>query len=252
MQKPIQNQLEEIRNLEAEYQSVLNKYEIEKLALKAKYIRELKEIMDQRSLLIKKLSDMQNNTKFWMKVLLNSNSTKNMINPKDLEVLKHLNNVEVLYTDTGLKNLKIIFDFEPNEYFSNTYLEKEYFFSDDNLIESINSTKIQWKNGKNYFSEKVKKKIKNKKTNEIKEIEIPKNSPSFFNFFYDFDFPNKSDLKKLSVMKEKEFFEFLDEEYQLIYELKDEILPFASEYYVGVIQDNELYADYLEKNITEL
>lgn len=56
----------------------------------------------------------------------------------------------------------MIFEFEENEYFTNTLLEKTYNISKELLLTSITSTKIDWKEGKNISSKKVTKNMKNK------------------------------------------------------------------------------------------
>lgn len=251
LEEPIKNQIELIRATEIEYQKILLNYESEKLLLKKKFLRSIEEIFNKRQKEIQILSTMQNNIHFWMKVLLNSNCTYNKINKNDMKVLKYLNNIDILYSNEELKNIKIRFHFDENEFIKNPILEKEYLMTDDNLIEKITSTKIEWKNKKSLFENKIIRKIKNKKTNEIKEIEEYKNLPSFFNFFYTMQFPKKNEIKNLSFHKEKDLAEFLDEEYETINELKNEILPHASEYFIGINQDNEIYQNYLEQKLAE-
>jgi nucleosome assembly protein 1-like 1 len=56
----------------------------------------------------------------------------------------------------------LIFEFEKNEYFTNTLLEKTYFISEELLLKEIISTKIDWIEGKNISVKKVTKTMKNK------------------------------------------------------------------------------------------
>lgn len=56
----------------------------------------------------------------------------------------------------------MIFEFEANDYFTNSKLEKVYHVSKDLLIEKIESTPIEWKEGKNMCVKKVTKTLKNK------------------------------------------------------------------------------------------
>ena len=49
-----------------------------------------------------------------------------------------------------------------NEYLKNTKLEKSYTISKEYLLEKIESTKVEWKEGKNISAKKVTKKMKNK------------------------------------------------------------------------------------------
>ena len=56
-------------------------------------------------------------------------------------------------------------------------------------------------------------------------------------------------IKEISISKEKNLGEFLDKEYEILSIFKNEIIPYASEYYVGIIQDFQDFDAYLDKNI---
>jgi len=56
----------------------------------------------------------------------------------------------------------LVFEFSENEYFNNLKLEKSYTVSNEYLLEKIESSNIEWKEGKNISAKKVTKKIKNK------------------------------------------------------------------------------------------
>ena len=56
----------------------------------------------------------------------------------------------------------MVFEFSENEYFNNLKLEKSYTVSNEYLLEKIESSNIEWKEGKNISAKKVTKKIKNK------------------------------------------------------------------------------------------
>jgi len=58
----------------------------------------------------------------------------------------------------------LIFQFDKNEYFENTVLEKTYYISNELLLSNIVSSKINWKEGKNVSAKKVNKMMKNKST----------------------------------------------------------------------------------------
>lgn len=63
------------------------------------------------------------------------------------------------------------FRFEPNDYFTDTVLKKKYVVPKENVIEKIEGTTINWKEGKNITEKKVKKKSKNKKGKTTKTVE---------------------------------------------------------------------------------
>lgn len=62
----------------------------------------------------------------------------------------------------------MIFEFEPNEYFTNTIIEKTYNVTKELIIDNIQSTKIQWNEGKDITKKPVEKKIKNKSKGYIR------------------------------------------------------------------------------------
>ena len=54
------------------------------------------------------------------------------------------------------------FEFAENEYLNTLLIEKSYTISKEYLLEKIESTNIQWKEGKNISAKNVTKKMKNK------------------------------------------------------------------------------------------
>ena len=57
----------------------------------------------------------------------------------------------------------MIFEFSANEFFHNTILEKHYhLIKEEMLIQKIESTKINWKEGKSLVNKNTKKTMKNK------------------------------------------------------------------------------------------
>lgn len=252
LDKNNKDQIETIKNLENESQKLFDEYEKEIAEIKEKYIKKNEELIAKRKEEIEKLNVLnKKQVNFWFKVLVNDKITNEIITQKDYDVLKFLTNIRLEYIDKEFKNFKLIFEFEKNEYFSNEFLEKQYFFSEDKLISQIISTEIKWKENKNYSQKKIKKIYKNKKTGKTKEIELNSPSPTFFNFFCNITIPNKKQIASLSFKEEKELGEILDKEYEIAEEIKNELLPHASEYYVGIKQDIEEYSHYLEKNFND-
>lgn len=58
-------------------------------------------------------------------------------------------------------------------------------------------------------------------------------------------------MKKLDYETEKQLGSQLDFEYALGFELIDDIIPYATEYFVGVIHDGEEFTDYLMEQSTK-
>jgi nucleosome assembly protein 1-like 1 len=100
---------------------------------------------------------------FWLKCLQNTEQFGSLINEKDKEILKHLNDITVDFDETG--SFKLHFHFSPQKYFDHTILTREFILDSQKLaISKISSTKIEWKSEDlNPTIEKKKKKIKNSK-----------------------------------------------------------------------------------------
>jgi nucleosome assembly protein 1-like 1 len=109
---------------------------------------------------------------FWLTALRNHDMFSEAISEDDEEALKYLEDIvyEPLADEAGSFVLK--FHFKENPYFTNEVLEKTYHISGDDedevVCESVDSSEIHWKEGKNLI-EKA----------EAKDAE----NPSFFTFF---------------------------------------------------------------------
>ena len=238
-----------IRQLEKENENYLHEMEKEINQIKLKYSSKTQEILNIRNKEIDTLNKIKEDINFWFKVLVNNKNTNNLINERDYPVLKNLININYEYIDRDINKIKLIFEFSENEFFNNKILEKQYNLSNDGLIETIISSNIEWKKDKDYTKNIIKKKIKNKQTGELITKEINDPLPSFFNFFFNYTFPDNKKIKEISISQEKNLGEFLDKEYEILSIFKNEIIPYASEYYVGIIQDFQDFDAYLDKNI---
>lgn len=113
---------------------------------------------------------------------------------------------------------------------------------DKGILDKSLATKIEWKDGCNPTIKKMKKKKKGKKVNvEVKQ-------DSFFNFFTDIDPENTESKVKPEGGdddeendEENDELDKLQEELDLGEQFKDDLVPLALEYYLGVIDisDNE-------------
>lgn len=80
-------------------------------------------------------------------------------------------------------------------------------------------------------------------------MDIETCDPSFFNFFCNLSLPTQDQMKLLSSEKEKSLADALNDEYNLMKELIEDIIPHAIEYYVGVVHDNEEFDEYFRNNL---
>ena len=175
---------------------------------------------------------------FWYKVLLNNQDI--MINEKDKEVLKKLKLIKCTPEENG--NFTLEFFFEPNDYFSNEVLKREFILDEDYDIKEIKSDEIQWKSDNmNTTIELKQKKVKNKRTKQVKTITKKEKIPSFFSSFKHFEKKEGDNKEEKDEEDEDEEAEELtiEDEYDLALQFKEEIIPYAIEYYLGIADDED-------------
>ena len=243
--------LTDIRKTETASSELMESFYKDLRKLKQSYYKQREVHFASRNELLQQLPSINSKPiRFWLKALINSKATSDMITEDDWLPLENLVNIRFEYLDVETsESFKLVFEFKENEFFENKTLEKEYHLTDDKLIERIKSSEIQWKEGKNYAQRQVKKTFQNKKTNEIKVIDIDTLKPSFFNFFCNITLPKTQEqMKCMSYEEEKTLYERLDKEYEVANEIVDEIIPHASEYYCGCLQDIEEHTNYVEKH----
>lgn len=121
---------------------------------------------------------------YWQKVIINSRYFT--INDKDKTILKYIKNVNFVKLPEKIKDFRVDFIFQPNEFFTPEILSKTYEFGKDGNLKKAIGTEIEWKSkDKNPTVDKVKKKIKRGKKfiYETREEKID----SFFSFFIQVD-----------------------------------------------------------------
>ena len=177
---------------------------------------------------------------FWYKCLENCQDI--MINEKDKNVLKKLKLIKCTPEENG--NFTLEFFFEPNEYFENEVLKREFILDEDYDIKEIKSDEIKWKSDEvNPTIEIKQKKVKNKRTKQIKTVQKKEKIPSFFSSFKNLvkkDGDKAKDNEKDDDDDDEEGDEMtIEEEYDQALQFKEEIIPYAIEYYLGIADDGE-------------
>jgi len=175
---------------------------------------------------------------FWLKALKNSSQFGTIINKNDEKVLSHLQDILCDFKEDGSFTLDFIFS--QNEFFEHTTLHRNFILDKEKQsISKIESTKIDWKSEDlNPTIEKKKKKIKSKKKGgETKTVTKVEEVPSFFSFFKDYDINNLNKPDEDDEEEEEDEGEIIEEEYDLGLFIKEELIPYAIEYYLGIIKD---------------
>lgn len=187
------------------------------------------------------VNNIQNTTKgvsgFWLRAMLGQKSIARTIVEKDRPILQFLQDIrlELHEHDSGFT---LFFEFEPNSYFSDTVLIKKYHMSSNNVIEKCEGQEIKWNPGSD--PTKMKKKKKQKKGGKKTNVTVVVKCDSFFNFFEtvnadDHD-EHDHDHDDEDEDHEHGFGEKIDLDFELGQSFKDDLIPLALEYYLGVIE----------------
>ena len=158
-----------------------------------------------------------------------------LVKEKDEEILKHIRHVESERSDNP-KSLLVRFHFNQNEFFTNSELKLKVFYKgDEDEVEKIEGTEINWNEGKDPTKKKIKKKQKNKKTNETRTIVKTVDADSFFNVFQSRTAPDEN--ANLESEEENELHDKIDQALNLAEDVEDVLIPDALEYYLGLNDD---------------
>ena len=203
------------------------------------YYKVIDIFLEERKKLIEKSQFKEDN---WRICLSNSKPISNLITDEDYKVLKHLTNIDYQYNSQS-NSKTITFSFNKNDYFNNKTLSKTIKFNNDESISSINSDKINWKEGKDLTKAIEKREIINKKTNEKKYISEEIYLSSFFNFFCSIDLEALKE-KIQNSEEDKEIIERLVLEENVFKTIYSNLIPYSFEYFIGFPHDNNLVNEY--------
>lgn len=103
---------------------------------------------------------------FWLTAMKNHNSFAEIITDRDEAALKHLVDIRLEYLEK--LGFKLIFEFEPNEFFTNKTISKTYHYQNEGgyggefIYDHAEGDEIDWKDGKNLTVRIESKKQRNK------------------------------------------------------------------------------------------
>jgi nucleosome assembly protein 1-like 1 len=196
-------------------------------ALEFKYDQLYLPLYTQRSEIITRTPE------FWLKVIKNNPLTSTLVFEQDEQLLKHLVDIRH-FSEENSDNFTLEFHFSENTFIENKVLTKRYIMGSDDEPKKGEGTEIQWK-GTNLTQKvkKTKKRGKNKKAGiKIEEV------PSFFSFFK--TITDEDDEKDEHDEDEEEMGDTIEDDYEVACEFRDEIVPNAVYYYLGVRdEDND-------------
>ncbi|XP_015907755.1 nucleosome assembly protein 1-like 1 [Parasteatoda tepidariorum] len=189
---------------------------------------------------------------FWLTAFKNAPSIQEMIEEYDEPILKHLIDVKAT-TFADPMSFTLEFHFEPNEYFTNSVLTKEYglkcvpdpadvfSFEGPEIVKAKGCT-IDWKKGKNVTVKTIKKKQKHKARGAVRTVTKTVQNVSFFNFF-----SPPAVTENIEEMDE-ETQNILNNDFEVGNLLKDRVIPHAVLFFTG---ENMVDDDYDEEEDDE-
>lgn len=171
--------------------------------------------------------------------MLGHQSISKSIVEKDRPILAYLQDIELELHEKG-QGYTLKFIFEKNSYFEGTEIKKTFEQSKPNVIEKCIGTEINWTAGSDPTKEKKKKKVK-KAGGGKKTITKEVKCESFFNFFETIELKEKDEKSKKKDDSEEDddeddIGERMDADFDIGNDFKDDLIPLALEYYLGVIE----------------
>lgn len=177
---------------------------------------------------------------YWLKVFKGSLILKEEVKAHDEEALKALQKIEVVISEDPAKpnDFTLKFTFGPNECFENDVVIKEFTMKDERDCLKTECTEIKWKEGKNPTKKIVKKKQKNKKSGQSRTVAKEVDQESFFTFFRNMEAKEDEPQDDDDEEPEEEL-DHIDRHTDIGHTILEEILPYSSEYYLGVRKESQ-------------
>jgi len=191
---------------------------------------------------------------FWLTIFRNTEMLSSMLQAPDEPALKKLIDIKIIYEQEPM-SYTLEFHFEPNEYFTNTVLTKQYFlkskvdpeypftFEGPEIYKCVGCN-IEWQKGKNLTVKTIKRKQKHKARGAVRTVTKQVPADSFFNFFKP---PQVQDESKIDIEDQA----ILSTDFEIGHFLRARVIPKAALYYTGDIVDDDDDDDFDEEEEEE-
>ncbi|KAI4165811.1 MAG: hypothetical protein LQ342_000754 [Letrouitia transgressa] len=180
---------------------------------------------------------------FWLSAMKNQVSLAELITDRDEAALKLLTDVRMEYLEKP--GFRLIFEFAPNEFFTNKIVTKTYYYQEESgyggdfIYDHAEGDKIEWRGDRDLTVRVEAKKQRNKNTKQTRVVKKTIPTESFFNFFDPPKAPNGDDDAAVSDVEER-----LELDYQLGEDIKEKLIPRAIDWFTGeALQFEELDED---------
>ncbi|KNH06403.1 NAP-domain-containing protein [Perkinsela sp. CCAP 1560/4] len=203
---------------------------------------------------------------FWLHAMTKVPLIHLYTSERDKEALSHLMDIRcVTSAQSPSAGFTLSFEFSENPFFSETVLTKEYIKKScvpnglgEWYLADIKGSAITWKSNQvNLTVEEIRKKQRNKKTNEIRFTTIYQSCDSFFNFFATPKFPSSmrlvEDATAEEEMEDEELEDMIDEDWDIGLSIKESVIPRAVDFFTaGALSENDMEGeDFSEADFEE-
>ncbi|XP_012287265.1 nucleosome assembly protein 1-like 1 [Orussus abietinus] len=187
---------------------------------------------------------------FWLTIFKNISMLAEMVQEHDEPILKHLYDVKVIFLESNPMGFVLEFHFEPNEYFTNAVLTKEYlmkctpdkndpFSFEGPEIYKSKGCEIHWKKGKNVTVKTIVKNQKHKSRGATRTLTKIVQNDSFFNFFSPPVVPEDSEADL-----DEETQALITSDFEIGHYIRERIVPRAVFYFTGEgLEEEEDYEE---------
>jgi len=198
----VDDKVQSLETIQDEIEKLNDEATEEILQVERKYNAKRKPYYKRRNEIIREIPD------FWLKVFTSHEMLTSLLDENDQAVFKYLKELTVEDHDDVKSGYKISLTFDPNPYFKNSVLTKEFRYDKDGELKVI-PTNIEWKEGKDLTKRPPAKDTKGKRQRDDE-------SESFFTWFS----PEDQDLELAEIIKE-------------------DLWPNPGKYYLGLAEEEE-------------
>jgi nucleosome assembly protein 1-like 1 len=221
-----------ILGLQKQRDQLFHEYLAEIRALELRYHDKYQPLYEQRKEVLTSHAQLEG---FWLKTMHGNMMVKGYIFEKDEELLRYLVDIRCIEQPTN-DDFSLEFVFAENPYISDTVLTKKFIHDVDTDLIKAEGCEIHWK-GENFTEKKIKKKKSKKGKTQTIVKTVP--NPSFFTFFVtktEGDHESEEDEGD----EEGDFhMSMLEDDEDLGVEIRDEVIPNALLFYLGVRQSED-------------
>ncbi|KAH7318782.1 hypothetical protein B0I35DRAFT_479256 [Stachybotrys elegans] len=265
---PVRRRVAGLRGIQKEHTKIEAQFQEEVLELEKKYFAKFKPLYEKRSAIVNgqaepseeevnlgedededeetkpevekvdKPADIPDNVagipEFWLSAMKNQVTLAETITDRDEAALKHLTDIRLEYLDKP--GFRLIFEFAPNEFFTNKTISKTYFYQAETgygsefMYDHAEGDNIEWLPGKNLTVRVEAKKQRNKNTKQTRIVKKTVPTESFFRFFSPPKAPSEEDEEDEEVDHIEELLEL---DYQLGEDIKEKLIPRAIDWFTG-------------------